>query len=368
MKWSWKLGEIAGIGIYMHATFLIIIAWVALVHWTNERSIQAVLAGIGFILAIFGCVVLHELGHALAARRYGIRTRDITLLPIGGVARLERIPEEPRQEIVVAAAGPAVNVVIAIALWIWLLLTETLVPFDRLGVHFGPFLERLLVVNLFLVGFNLLPAFPMDGGRVLRALLALRMDYSRATRIAARAGQGMALLFGFLGLFANPFLLFIAFFVWIAASQEAAMVEIKSLFQDVEVRQAMISDFETLSPIDSLQKAIDLTLAGAQKDYPVVAGGQVLGVLTQGDLLAGLAKQGPSAAVKEAMRSEFEFLEANEMLSRGLERLQSCGCHTAPVKSRGELVGLLTMDNVGEFLSFQGALSEERAPLEPPAG
>jgi Zn-dependent protease len=172
-------------------------------------------------MALFGCVVMHEYGHALASRRYGIGTRDITLLPIGGVARLERMPENPRQELWVALAGPAVNVVLAAALAMWLAATRGWAPLNSLSVSGGSFAERLLVANVFLVAFNLLPAFPMDGGRVLRALLAMHMPYSRATRAAARTGQGMALLFGFIGLLGNPFLLFIALFVWMGASQEA---------------------------------------------------------------------------------------------------------------------------------------------------
>ena len=228
MKWSWKIGQFAGIGVYMHATFLLLVGWVAVSHWVQARSLEAVLSGVGFILALFACVVAHEYGHALTARHYGIRTKDITLLPIGGVARLERMPDDPRQELWVALAGPAVNVVIAAALFAWLVATDTFSPLAELSVAQGSFLERLMVVNAGLVLFNLLPAFPMDGGRVMRALLATRMEYTRATQLAANVGQGMALLFGFLGLIGNPFLLFIAFFVWIGAAQEASMVQMKS--------------------------------------------------------------------------------------------------------------------------------------------
>jgi Zn-dependent protease len=170
MSWRWKIGEFAGIGVYMHATFVLIILWVAVVHWTQGEGPAGILNGILFILAIFFCVVLHEFGHALMARRYDIGTRDITLLPIGGVARLERMPEDPKQELAVALAGPAVNVLLAAGLFLWLELTSTLMPYEQLGVVAGPFLERLMLVNVFLVVFNLLPAFPMDGGRVVRAL------------------------------------------------------------------------------------------------------------------------------------------------------------------------------------------------------
>ena len=193
MKWQWKLARIAGIDVYMHATFLLLIGWVAFSHWTEQGTLQAVLSGVLFILLLFGFVVMHEYGHALTARKFGIRTRDITLYPIGGVARLERMPEKPIEELWVALAGPAVNVVVAAALFGYLLFTRTFEPFTSLTVSTGSFIERLMIVNLWLVGFNLIPAFPMDGGRVLRALLGLRMEYVRATQIAANVGQAICL-------------------------------------------------------------------------------------------------------------------------------------------------------------------------------
>ena len=163
MKWSWKLGEVAGIAVRIHATFLLLLAWVVLLHWIEERSLALVLEGVGFILALFACVLLHELAHALTAKRYGIKTRDITLLPIGGMAQLERTPDDPKQEGWVTLAGSAVNVVIALALFAWLQLTGRLEPLNELSVTGGSFLMRLMVVNVFLVVFNMLPAFPMDG-------------------------------------------------------------------------------------------------------------------------------------------------------------------------------------------------------------
>ena len=227
-RWSLKIAEPFGIGVYVHVTFLLIVGWVALLQVRAGGGAAAVAGSLAFVLAIFGCVVLHELGHALAARRFGIRTRDIILLPIGGVARLERMPDDPRQELVVALAGPAVNVGIATALGLWLWLTGSLVSADRVGLLIGPFLERLLAVNVVLVLFNLVPAFPMDGGRVLRALLALRIGPLRATRLAAGLGKALAVVFGVVGFFFNPFLLFIALFIWSGAAQEVAMAEARA--------------------------------------------------------------------------------------------------------------------------------------------
>lgn len=361
MKWSWKLGEVAGIGVYMHATFLLLIGWVALTHWIQGRSLAVALAGVGFILALFLCVVLHELGHALAAKKYGIKTRDITLLPIGGVARLERMPDNPIQELWVALAGPAVNVVIAAVLFFWVQLTASLEPLERLSVTRGPFLERLLMVNLFLVGFNMIPAFPMDGRRVLRALLATRMEYTRATQIAAGIGQGMAFLFGFLGLFSNPFLLFIALFVWIGAAQEAGMVQMKSALGGIPVRRAMLTDFRSLSPHDTLGRAIELILTSSQQDFPVVDNGRVGGVLTRADLLVAVAQRGQEVRVSDVMR-EFQVVDSSEMLETAFARLHACECHTLPVTHNAQLVGLITMD----ILMIQAALAPQKGRIWKP--
>ena len=324
MRWSWKLGEIRGIGVYVHATFLILIAFVVYSHWSADHSLGKTLEGVGFILAVFGCVVLHEFGHALMAARYGIKTRDITLLPIGGVARLERMPEDPLQELWVALAGPAVNVVIAAVLFAWLQFTAAFAPLEELTVTSGPFLERLLVVNVSLVVFNMLPAFPMDGGRVLRALLAMRLEYVRATQIAATIGQAMALVFALLGFFFNPFLLFIAFFVWIGAAQEAGMATMKAALGGIPVRRAMMTDFRTLRPGDSLHRAIELILATHQQDFPVLEDSRVLGILPSRELMVALQQRGPDTLVRDVMRQDFLSLEANEMLGNNI--LDTYGC------------------------------------------
>ena len=228
MKWSWKIGEVAGIGIYVHATFMILLGWVGLVHYLPDDSFVDAVTGLVFIVALFSIVVLHELGHSLTAKHFGIRTRDITLLPIGGVARLERMPKEPKQELLIALAGPAVNVVLAALLAVVVMAMMVADGLSDVALVVRQFLAQLMWVNIALAVFNLLPAFPMDGGRVLRALLAMRLDYVHATEIAARIGQGMALLFGLVGLLFNPFLIFIALFVWTTASQEASMVKAKS--------------------------------------------------------------------------------------------------------------------------------------------
>jgi Zn-dependent protease/predicted transcriptional regulator len=363
MKWAARIGTFAGIGVYVHATFLILVAWVALAHWQTERSVAAALSGVAFVLALFGCVVLHEFGHALTAARFGIRTRDITLLPIGGVARLERMPDDPRQELWVALAGPAVNVVIAGALFALLSVTGALTPLGELAVAEGSFAERLMAVNLFLAAFNMLPAFPMDGGRVLRAVLALRTDYTRATQLAATVGQGMALLFGLLGLFGNPMLLFIALFVWIGATQEAALTGMRSALGGIPLERAMVTDFRTLAPASSLDDAVNLLLSGAQQDFPVVLDDTVVGMLTRADLLSAIAREPGGSPIEPFVRRDVPTADASEMIDVAFGRLQGCNCQTIPVLRHGRLVGLLTLENVSDFLGVQAALDATRTRI-----
>ena len=359
ISWSFRIGKLFGIDVYMHFTFLLLLGFIGLSHWMQTRELAAALAGVGFFVALFACVLLHEFGHALTARKFGIKTRDITLLPIGGLARLERMPEKPMQEFWVAVAGPAVNVVIAGAIYAYLFATSALVPVEQLSVTGGSFLARLAAVNVFLVLFNMLPAFPMDGGRVLRALLATRMDYSRATNIAARIGQFMAIVFGFIGLFSNPFLVFIALFVWIGAAAEADMVRMKSEFNGLPLKRVMITEFHTLAPSDPLSRAVKFVLSGFQQDFPVVeADGKVVGVLTRTALIAALAESGTGSAVGEVMQREFPTAGPSEMVESVFTRLQESACPSMPVLHENKLVGLLTAENLGEFLMIQSALRD----------
>lgn len=357
MRWSWKLGKYGGIDVFLHTTFLILLGWIALSYWAESRSLAAAVAGVGFFLLLFLCVLLHEFGHALTARRYGIKTRNIVLLPIGGVARLERMPEEPGQELRVALAGPAVNVVIVAVLYALLKTTGGLDSWARISLISGPILQRLMLVNVFLAGFNLIPAFPMDGGRVLRALLAMRMEYTKATQIAASIGQGLAMVLGFVGLFVNPFLLFIALFVWIGAAQEASMVQMKGALGGIPVERAMMTDFRTVEAGAPLRRAVELTLGGSQKDFPVMEHGRLAGILTHRGLLKVLAERGQDVPISEVMERDVRVAHPSEMMEVVFVRLQECDCHTLPVLVDGKLIGLVTMENVGEFLRIQSALS-----------
>ncbi len=359
MKWSWKIAEFSGIGVYIHATFLLLLLWIGTLYWLQAQNILYVLSGVAFILVLFGCVVLHEFGHALTAKKFGIKTRDITLYPIGGVARLERMPDDPKQELLVALAGPAVNVVISLIIFMLLMVKSSVIPLQDLSLTGGTFLQKLMLVNLFLVLFNLIPAFPMDGGRVLRALLAMKMDYVQATQYAASMGQAVAYIFGFLGLLFNPFLIFIAFFVWIGAAQESHIVQMKSALGGIPVSKVMLTDFKSLSPTDPLSRGIDMILSGFQQDFPVLLEGKVVGVLTRKDLLEGLAKNNLQTAVGDVMQKSFITVEPGDILDWAFQRLQECSCTTLPVLYGGELVGLLTSENVGEFLMIKSTLKSK---------
>jgi Zn-dependent protease len=352
VRWSFRIGTIAGIRVELHVTFLLLVAYVAIDRGLLTRNPVHALQEVALLLSIFGCVLLHELGHAFAARRYGIRTREIVLLPIGGVARLQRMPDKPQQEIVVALAGPAVNVVLAS-----LLALSLGGPPDLAATELG-ILPTLFWVNVVMLVFNLIPAFPMDGGRVLRALLALRLPYARATRIAAGVGQGLALLFGAIGYFVfhNPMLMFVALFVFLAAGEERALVQARASISGFPARAAMISEFDTLDARDPLQRAIDLLVSGSQQDFPVLEQGVPVGILSRSDLILALQRHGSDVPVGEVVDRDGQMAEAGEPLEDVLQRMREHHRTALPVVSAGRLVGLVTTENVSELLLVQDAL------------
>jgi CBS domain-containing protein len=239
---------------------------------------------------------------------------------------------------------------------VFLLLTQGRVPLQSLTINSGSFLTRLLTVNLILVGFNLLPAFPMDGGRVLRAILALNMDHTKATQIAAFVGQAMAFVFGFVGLFTDPFLLFIALFVWIGAEQEASMAQIKNSLGGIPVSRAMLTHYDTLSPDDTLARVVELILAGSQQDFPVIENGRAVGILDREAFIKALTDKGRSALVSEVMRRDAPEVDTHDMVDSALARLNESQVKTLPVTHAGQFVGLITSENITEFLMIRSAL------------
>jgi stage IV sporulation protein FB len=356
MRWSFKLARIAGIDVCIHVTFFLLLAFIGLSAYATGGLAGAV-QGVVFVSLVFLCVLLHEFGHALAARRYGIRTPDITLLPIGGVARLERMPEKPSQELVVAIAGPLVNVAIAILL----------LPFVRAQVDPRVFqhvevglLTKLFVANVVLVLFNMIPAFPMDGGRVLRAFLAMRLDYAKATNIAAAIGQGLAFAGGLYGLLHGlPMLVLVAIFVYFGAQNEAAFAQMKSASANLRLQSAMVTQFSTLPLHATLNDAVEVLLGTSQHDFPVLGpAGEVRGLLTRDDLITALRKTGVETPVAEVMRVDVPSLHYTMLFDRAWALLNESGLPALPVlDSAGRLVGLFTPENVGELLMVHDALA-----------
>ena len=357
MKWSYRIGRIAGTDIKVHVTFLLLVGLWA-VEGYQEGGTRGAVAATLFLIALFASIVLHEFGHVLMARRFGVRTPDVILLPIGGVARLERIPDEPKQELLIAIAGPAVTLAIVIVLWSLLQLTQQ--PIME-GLDPGrPILPLLFVGNLWLLLFNLIPAFPMDGGRVLRALLASRLGMVRGTRIAASLGQMLAIaggVYGFVG--DQPFLILIAFFVFLGANAEAAAVETRAAGQGLNVGQMMVTNFRTIPVHAPLSQAVELLLSGEQREFPVVDNlGRTEGILTRDNLIRGLSERGPASIVAQAMTTDVPVVSPTVGFQEALERLRSSRLPALPVvDGAGALVGLLTQDNINDHLLVRRAAS-----------
>ncbi len=363
MKRSLKIGSVAGIGIFLHWTFLLLVVAIFAYYYVQSQSLGAALSGMGLILAVFVCVILHELGHALTARRFGVPTRSITLYPIGGLARLQRIPSEPMKEFWIAIGGPAVNVAIAVLLAAALFVTGGTFAPDALQSPASHMLASLMWINVALAGFNMLPAFPMDGGRVLRALLALRRDYAQATQTAANVGQAMAILFGLLGLLSfNPILLFIALFVYVGAQQESQQAMYRAFTEGTPVRQAMVTRFATLHVDDTLDDAVDELLAGTDHDFPVVDKGRVVGILRRKQLIQALSEQDRDTRVAEVADRDFFTTEPGAPLDEVFQQMNVANRTTVPVVSDDRLVGLLTLENVGELIMISSAL-KSRVPM-----
>lgn len=361
MSASLNLGRYAGIKVQIHWTFWLLFIFIGFMVFNNDGTVQDLLWNSLFIFALFFCVVLHEFGHALTARRYGVGTRSITLLPIGGVASLKEMPEDPKQEFVIAIAGPLVNVVIAFLLYLIVPVENFLVDDPELmqeqlsTINSTNFLFYLFSVNVALVVFNMIPAFPMDGGRIFRALLATRMSRVQATKAAASLGKFMALLFFLFGLFSNIILTVIAVFIYFGAHSENIMIQQISILKGNDIRDAMITDFTTLKPDDTLQHAVDRILASTEQDFIVAENGKPKGILFMKDIAEALREKSRETSVRDVMKTDFVSLEAGEELPGVYRELRQGDRNFFPVMDNGELVGVLDMNNINEFLTLRAA-------------
>jgi len=361
MKWSLYLGKPWGIKLFIHWTFLILIAWVLFTQLSQGSTLLQALWPVGFILAVFACVTLHEYGHALAARRYHVATRRITLLPIGGIASLEKMPEKPIEELVVAAAGPLVNVVIAAIIYIVLLVTnvELSLPTELSQMNISNFLPMLMSINILLVVFNLIPAFPMDGGRILRSLLAMRMDRVKATRWASSIGQIFAILFALWGLISgNPFIIFIAVFIYLGAQAEYQNLASTTLISGYKARDITMHKFTALHPYDRLSRVVEIMLDSQEERFVVLDNNQVVGTLTKRDIIEGLNQEGPDMPIQQAMKKEIQTITEDTSLEEAMSIFQQKGISILPVMRSEQFIGLLDMENIKEFIQIQDALKK----------
>ncbi len=357
MKGVLKLGSVLGIKIEVHWTFTLLLLWVAFLEIQQGASLDRIFFNEVLILVLFVCVVLHELGHALTARRFNINTQKILLLPVGGVATLDKMPEKPGQELLVAFAGPAVNVLIALLLY-FIVPVKSYFNFEALILEevlyqptFQNFLFYLFFANVMLVVFNLIPAFPMDGGRVLRALLSFRLGRVVATKIASSIGQGLAILFFILGLFFNPFLILIAFFIFFGAYGENKFVKQNSLLQGHVVKEATLTNISILKPTSTVQEVIEITLAGSEKDFVVVENENIVGIISQ-KLLVKNART-PSVLVGKIMEKVFHPIDASLAISKVLELIATEKKDFFPVTDKGKIIGAIDRNNISEFILFK---------------
>ncbi len=352
--WSLSLGRIAGTEIRIHITFIILIGWFGITAGLKGGA-PAALDAVAFTLAVFLCVLLHEYGHALTARRFGIVTRDIILLPIGGVSRIERTPEKPSQELLIAVAGPMVNIAIAVVLFAIFGATVEATYSASIDDENIDFVTHLALVNVMLAAFNLIPAFPMDGGRILRAVLASRLGKVRATRIAAKIGQVVAFGLGFLGLFGNPILLFIALFVFLAASHETYAVELAEATKGAPMSDATITAFDTIDANSTVGDAAEMLLTRNQREFPVIdSTGRLGGVLTRDGIIQGFTANGPGTPVVDVMLRDIATINRRAPLSEAVAKLQTSPL-VCVVDDDGKIVGIVTLENIAEYLMVSHA-------------
>lgn len=360
MKANLSLGSIFGIKIKVHWTFFFLIIWIVFVELKRGGSTESILFNIAFVLAVFLCVVLHELGHSLTAKRFGIDTKKITLLPIGGMASLDRLPESPKQELLVVIAGPLVNVLIALLLYFiipvqdyfHLNFTET---FESLmSFTLQNFLFYLFIVNIGLIIFNIIPAFPMDGGRILRALLAMKMNRVKATQIASSIGQFIAVLFLLIGLLYSPLLIFIALFIFLGAYGENQMVQHLALLKGHSVEEAMMINITTFKPNDSIDLVVNKIISGTETNFVVVKDHKIKGVLYHQDIIDNSNK---NILVKDVMTPYFKTVKSSHDLNKIYRLIQSEKKSFIPVVDHEKLIGVIDHINLNEYILLQAKLA-----------
>lgn len=361
MKGRFKLFTVSGIDVFVHWTFSLLLLFIVFINYRSGHDAVHIIWTLAFVLVIFLIVTLHEFGHALAARRYNIKTKDITLLPIGGVARLESMPEKPFEEFVVAIAGPLVNVALAIVLYPFVTFpgSEEAVVEAVSGINADNFVFNLFLINIILAVFNLIPAFPMDGGRVLRALLSSRMERHKATYIAARVGQIIALFFIVMGFFVNPFLILIGFFVMMGAQAEAQQTKNNFLLKGSTLKDVLMRQYETLRDDDEIQVAVDMLLNGQTKNFLVLSGQRPVGTLNRDEIIKALSEKGKQELVRHAMNAKLQVFSPEDSVEQAYKKMMEEQVSLALVYAEENLLGVVDTENIVEFILVKSALEEK---------
>jgi len=357
MKGSFKLGNIAGIGVFIHWSFSLIIAYIIYSNYRAGHNAEQIMWSVIFILSIFMTVFLHELGHALAAKKYKIKTKDITILPIGGLARLERIPEKPSEELVVAIAGPLVNIALAIITGLLITIPDLKELTIQLsgGVNQSNFFLNFFIVNIWLAIFNLIPAFPMDGGRVLRAILSMKFERHVATNIAARIGQLLALAFIFIGFNNNPFLIFIGLFIILGAQAEVEMTKTGFMLKGMLVKDVVMKHYETINATEIVETAVKQLLNGQCKNFLVISNGHPTGSLSRDEIIEALSNNGNKATIDTVMNKDILKLNIKEPIEIAYHKMLSNKDGIAAVYDNDQFVGVLDVENILEFVLVKNA-------------
>lgn len=353
MKGSFKLGKIADIGIFVHWTFSLLILFIIFINYRSGQNATQIVWSVVFILSIFITVVMHELGHALTAKRYHIITKDITLLPIGGLARLEKIPEKPIEELIVAIAGPLVNITLAVITRIFITIpgtSEQLMAELSNGVNANNFFLNFFLVNFWLALFNLIPTFPMDGGRILRAILSFRMQRHIATRISARIGQFLALGFILFGFFTSPVLVFIGIFVIIGAQVEADYTKSKFMLKGFKVHDVVMKDYPKIDANATVKTAVALVLNSQNKNFLIMEEGIPVGTLNRDQIIMALSKKGEAEFIYNVMDRNLIFIDSNSLLENVFELIQRNKSRLMLVMENNEVAGTLDIENLMEFI------------------
>jgi Zn-dependent protease/predicted transcriptional regulator len=355
MSWSLNVGKIFGINFRIHFTFFLLIFFI-FISVLNQFGIDRAILATLFICAVFICVLIHEIGHSLIAQRFGKKAKSITLLPIGGVATMEEMPEKPAQEIAMSVIGPFINLAIAGGLY---LLIGRRVGVSLPGMYpetAGAFFSALIGANIMLAIFNLIPAFPMDGGRVLRGILAMKMDYVHATSVAVVVGQAIAMFFIFFGVFFNLWLSLIGMFLYIGAGSEKQQVILRSFLHQVPASEAMTTDFQVLQPEESVGRALKHFHHGSQDDFPIVGENGIEGILTRDRILASIHEKGLDVPVSEVMDRAFEAVDGRTPLDEIYKRLLLSHKTAMVVVDAGQVKGMVSLDGISRYFMIKAAL------------